>query len=147
MNTRVKPRNERGQFMPQSPELGGKVCRRDFPLTKEKTRDSAFISSTNEMKTTSILTETNVELFKKTFTTQEKYVYHVRALWILRDLLSDKIESECKGSFKTNPAFPLLDTINEIIGCLLVYDIHFDFNGNAYKCVNGKKEYLSFANN
>ena len=97
--------------------------------------------STNVEKR-SFFTEYNTKLFKNLLETEEDYSYHMKTLWILRDLLDKKIQNE-GGSIADNPVFPLLDTINEIIGCLLTGHIHFDFKGNAYEIIDNKIKYLS----
>jgi len=91
----------------------------------------------------SFFTKENADAFKRLLATPESYAYHLKALWMLRRLLVNKVESECNGRVvRTNPVFPFLETINEIIECLLVDGIHFGFNGIAHEVINGQIEYL-----
>ena len=85
----------------------------------------------------------NDVLFKRLFDKREDYAYYMKSLWILRDLLTKKIEDENGGQMTTkNPVFPLCDTINEIIGCMLTHRVHVDFFGRAYEVIDGKHAYL-----
>ena len=95
---------------------------------------------TDGIERRSYFTEQNANGFRILLETPEKYAYRVKTLWILRDLLVKKWEDE--GSLTTNPMFPLLDTINELIGCLLLNDIHFDFRGDPFEIIDGQYKYL-----
>ena len=75
-------------------------------------------------------TEQNASLFRNLLKDKESYCYRIKVLWTFRSMLRAKLESE--GDLTSNPTFPLLDTINELIGCLLVEGIHFDSMGNPY---------------
>ena len=95
---------------------------------------------TDGIERRSYFTEKNANGFRLLLATSEKYAYRVKTLWILRDMLSKKWENE--GSLTTNPMFPLLDTINEMIGCLLLDDIHFDLKGDPFEIIDGQYKYL-----
>ena len=87
-------------------------------------------------------TEYNISLFKRLLATPEDYAYHMKSLWLLRDLIHKQIDPDCVNIVRTNPLFPFLETVNEIIGCLLTGSVHFDFDGKAYEVVDGQIVYL-----
>jgi hypothetical protein len=97
----------------------------------------------NSAKTVSeqFFTESNASLFKHLLNDAESYSYYLKSLWVFRELLEKKWDSE--GESLSNPIFPLLKTVNELIGCLHLDNIYFDKQGDAFKIVGNKREYLS----
>jgi len=86
-------------------------------------------------------TQRNVKLFKNLLKDAESYSYYLKSLWVFRDLLEKKWYSE--GELTSNPIFPLLETINDLIGCLYVDGIFFDNKGDAYRYNGNRIEYLT----
>lgn len=79
------------------------------------------------------LKDRQIELLKSMFCDEDKYRYYMKTLWILREL-AEKACMDGPSLNTSNPNFPLLETINELIGSLLPDDgSYFDVTGNMIK--------------
>ena len=85
------------------------------------------------------LSEATINMIKRDFCNEQEYAKRTGHLFCLRNLLSNAIGEHNKTEHKL---YPLLITINDLVGALVQYDIHFDHTGRAYKISNGGYEYI-----
>lgn len=69
-----------------------------------------------------ILGQEAIIMLKRMFHDKESYERHMRVLWITRNLLGDKVDENHQE------LFPLFDTLNNLISCLLFADEHHLLN-------------------
>ena len=103
---------------------------------KDSTRQSTQAGETTD----TFLEERNLKLINRLLSTREKYVRHVGCLWTLREILSRKTGYEAKEG---DALFPLLETINELVGALIMPGVQFSPDGNAYAIRDGELEVIS----
>lgn len=109
---------------------------------QQSTNAPQFLLSIAENVSDTFLVEDNIKRLKRMFETSEDYKKHMRNLWLFRDLIHSKVESEDNPAMC--PYFPLYDTVNNLIGCLLQMEkgIHFDINGRAYTYKDRQRIYI-----
>ena len=90
---------------------------------------------TNETGT--FLSDVTIEMIKQDFCNEQEYARRTGHLYLLRNLLFNYTDNNPK-----HPAWPLYVTINDLIGCLLQYDINFDGSGRAYEVKDGKMRFI-----
>lgn len=82
------------------------------------------------------LTEENINMLKAIFGDEEQYRYYMKCLWILRALTMKKCEKKKTDGWlidDQDEAYPLYETANDLISCLLQDGIIFDGVGNMIK--------------
>lgn len=87
-------------------------------------------------KSDTYLTEKNILFLKRMFSDEEAYRYYMKTLWLLRRLAGEACQVETPAGLihdTKSDLWPILKTINELIGCLHQNDTHFDINGNMIK--------------
>ena len=97
-------------------------------------------STYNHETGNSFLTEKNIEKLTKLFKTPQDYARHIGCLWVFRDLVHAAIESAPKPI--EHELFPLFETVNSFIGCMIRCDVHFDNRGRAYYYQNKKQVFI-----
>lgn len=89
--------------------------------------------STDE-KSTTYLTAQNIERIKVMFKDKQSYQYYMKVLWLLRELTEAKCQKKDEAGHLyvdiQDSVFPILETTNELIGCLLRDSDCFALNAN-----------------
>jgi hypothetical protein len=108
---------------------------KDCSIAKHSTN-----TATLSHETGTFLEERNIQLLMHMFNTPQNYARHVGRLWNLRSLTEKAIGDTDK--ITEHKLFPLFDTINELVGCILRFDVHFDEFGRAYIFQNKQKVFI-----
>lgn len=104
-------------------------------MEQEEVQPVILPSTKREVKTTSYLTQDNIEGLMNMFSTEEAYRYYMKCLWILRDLAQKSGEIKTPAGWtmdKNAKSFPIYKTANDFIGCLLQAHGHFDASGDLH---------------
>jgi hypothetical protein len=108
---------------------------KNYSTAKNSTR-----TVTSSHETGTFLENRNIQHLMQLFNTPQNYARHVGCLWVLRDLVEKAIGNTANPT--GHKLFPLFDTVNQLIGCLLRFDVHFDECGRAYTIQNKQKVFI-----
>lgn len=77
-----------------------------------------------------VLEERNIALLKEMFKDDESYRLYMGTIFLLRNQVSNNIGDTCDFErLKKHPMFPILKTLNELVGALLTTDYIYSGNG------------------
>jgi hypothetical protein len=116
------------------------TIKRGITLTGLVANNSSRTATSSNETASTFLEERNVIMLLQMFDTPQNSARHIRCLWVLRELVEGKIGNVPNPS--EHELFPLLHTINELIGCLTPDGVHFDNKGRAYTFQEGKQVFI-----
>lgn len=124
------PKRQKANGSHNNTEIGYKV------LCVDQERGSVVSLSDPKTIKGTYLSDPQIERLKCMFSDEEKYKYYTKTIWLLREL-SEKsciIQNKKSISYDRNSQhFPILETMNELMACLLPEDGFFDAYGNYIK--------------
>jgi hypothetical protein len=69
-----------------------------------------------------IIGDEAIKQLRRMFRDKETYERHAKVLWIMRDLIGDRLDELDSNSPDYQNQRPLFDTLNELINCILYAD-------------------------
>jgi hypothetical protein len=64
------------------------------------------------------LNKEQLDNLAEVFANEEQFTEHLKTLWALRELLYNKIETECPDTFADHPLYRIFDLTNKVIGAI-----------------------------
>lgn len=93
-----------------------------------------IVQVSRDQESATYLTAQNIERIKAMFKDEQSYQYYMKVLWLLRELTEAKCQRKDEAGHLyvdiQDRAFPILETTNELIGCLLRDGDCFALNAN-----------------